>query len=237
VHALTREHGRIAVLAKGAYRPSSGFFAVLDLFDTLELRWSARPGQELGLVSGAVLVVRRPAIPGDLENYRAALGLLELAGLAAREGHEERGLFGWLEEALDLLQRGKSPPGLIQAAFDLSFLRVVGLTPSLERCASCGQRPGAGSRGASFSRSAGGRLCSRCAGEARALGRAVEVLPLNLVRVAESLMVATPAMLEHTRIEFDLLARVREFVERFLEYHLETRLRSRRRAAPPRNTP
>ncbi|NOT30247.1 MAG: hypothetical protein HOP15_07355 [Planctomycetes bacterium] len=56
---------------------------------------------------------------------------------------------------------------------------------------------------------------------------------MNVLRVAESLMSATPAMLAHTRIEAGLLERVRAFVARFLEYHLETRLRSRRAFAQP----
>ena len=46
-------------------------------------------------------------------------------------------------------------------------------------------------------------------------------------------MEATPLMLAHTRIEPGLLERVRAFAARFLETHLETRLRSRRAAASP----
>jgi hypothetical protein len=79
VHLLTPEHGRVAVLAKGAYRPSSGFYAVFDLFDTLEVRWSGARAGELGLVSAASVRTRRPALGLDLERYRTGLSLLELA--------------------------------------------------------------------------------------------------------------------------------------------------------------
>ena len=37
VHALTAGHGRVHLLARGAYRPGSRYFAALDLFDTLEI--------------------------------------------------------------------------------------------------------------------------------------------------------------------------------------------------------
>ena len=37
VQALTREHGRVHLIAKGVYRPSARFYAALDLFDTLEI--------------------------------------------------------------------------------------------------------------------------------------------------------------------------------------------------------
>jgi DNA repair protein RecO (recombination protein O) len=233
LHLLTPGAGRVALLAKGAYRPSSGFFAVFDLFDTLAVRWSARPGQELGLVTRATLATRRPDVARDLERYRAGLGLLELAHLTAREHHEERALFGWLEGGLGLLQAGRAAPALVGAASDLKLLRENGLAPALGACASCGAAPAVRASAAPVSVALGGRLCTRCAAEVSARGGALASVPLNVLRVAETLMSATPAMLEHTRIEAGLLERVRAFVGRFLEYHLETRLRSRRGAPSP----
>ncbi len=234
LHALTPEAGRVALLAKGAYRPSSGFFAVFDLFDTLDVRWSGRPGQELGLVTRATLVARRPAVAGDLERYRTGLALLELAHLTGREGQEERALFRWLEGGLDLLQSARAVPGLVGVAADLQLLRANGLAPALAACAICAAPPEERSGSVPVSAALGGRLCPRCAAAERGRARALESLPLNVLRVAESLMSATAPMLEHMRIEAGLLERVRAFVARFLEYHLETRLRSRRAfAAPP----
>lgn len=236
LHALTPGSGRIALLAKGAYRPSSGFFAVFDLFDTLELRWSARADQELGLVTRAALGTRRSALASDLERYRVALAMLELANLTAREGHAEPALFRWLEEGLDLLHGGLADANLVGLASDLALLRMNGLTPALEACASCGTQAAERSGSVAFSAALGGRLCAACASAARARGGALESLPLNVLRVAASLMGATPSMLARTRLQAGMLERLRAFVERFLEYHLETRPRSRRASTipPPR---
>jgi DNA repair protein RecO (recombination protein O) len=228
LHALAPDLGRVALLAKGAYRPSSGFFAVFDLFDTLRVRWSRRAGQELALVTRAAVRTRRPRIAADVERYRCALGWLELAQLTGREEHEEQALFTWLEQFLDLLEEGQAAPELAAAAADLQLLRANGLTPALSACASCGA-PGSERTGnVAAAARAGGRLCARCAAEARARGLALESLPLNVLRVAESLMGATPAMLSNTRLEPRLLASVRGFAARFLETHLEARPRSRR---------
>lgn len=229
LHVLTPDAGRVALLAKGAYRPSSGFFAVFDLFDTLAVRW--RAGAELGLVTRAEVRTRRAALAGDLERYRIGLGLLELAQLCAREAHEERALFAWLERALDLLQAGRALPGVVAVAADLALLSQGGLAPALASCASCGTRAAERAGRVAFSAARGGRLCRACAATER---DASASLPLNVLRVAESLLEATPSMLEHTRIEPALLERVRAFVAHFLEYHLETRLRSRVAAAAPR---
>lgn len=241
LHVLAPEEGRVALLAKGAYRPSSGFFAVFDLFDTLRVRWSRRAGQELGLVTRAEVRTRRAGVAVDLERYRVGLGLLELAHLTGREEHEERELFAWLASGLDLLAHGATP-GLLAAAADLQLLRANGLAPALRACASCAApaegraSAGATARGVPCSSALGGRLCATCAAGARARGLALESAPLNVLRVAETLMSATPAMLEHMRVEPALLGRVRAFAARFLEYHLETRLRSRRTAVLPRPT-
>jgi len=232
LHALTPGHGRVAWLAKGAYRPSSGFFAVFDLFDTLEVRWSARPHQELGLVTRATLLTRRAGLAHDLARYRVALELLELAQLTAREEHEERGLFRWLEQGLDLLAAGRASPGLVRLAAQLGLLRANGLEPALQACASCGAAGAERTPAVAFSFSMGGRLCARCAGEARARGRSVEELSAGLVRVAISLAALPAGRLAHTRLDPTLEQRLGVLVERFLSYHLETRPRTVPHARP-----
>ena len=61
VHALSRSHGRVHLIAKGAYRPTSGYCGALDLFDTLELQWTAKSRSELKVLRGArPTLLRRP---------------------------------------------------------------------------------------------------------------------------------------------------------------------------------
>lgn len=226
LHALTPGAGRVAWLAKGAYRPHSAFFAVFDLFDTLDVRWSAQPHQELGLVTRAAIRTRRLALSNDLGRYRAALTLLELAHLTAREDHEEAALFRWLEQGLDLLEAARASTGLILASAQLALLRANGLAPALRACASCGTPLRERGERGPFSFALGGRLCPGCAGAERALGRTVEEMTLNVVRVAESLMALPPEQLAHTRLNRRLEVGVGSLVGRFLDYHLETRPRT-----------
>ena len=235
LHALTPGSGRVAWLAKGAYRTSSAFFAVFDLFDTLEVRWSARAHQELGLVTRAGIRTRRPALASDLGRFRAALALLELAHLTAREEHEEGELFGWLEQGLDLLAAGQASPGLVLLCSQLALLRANGLEPALSACALCGTVLRERAAHAAFSFALGGRLCTRCASSEGARGRAVEGMPASVLRVAESLTSLPPERLAHTRLDAALELRVGSLVERFLEYHLETRPRTSRTDWSPRS--
>ena len=77
VQALTREHGRVHLIAKGAYRPSARYYAALDLFDTLEIEWSHQRGRELEPLAAARIVERRCALARDRERYLAAVSALD----------------------------------------------------------------------------------------------------------------------------------------------------------------
>jgi len=236
VHVLTPSHGRLTLLAKGAYRPRSGYCGVLDLFDTLDLEWRRQRLSDIGLLTGGSVRIRRRGITKDLGRYRAGLSVLELAGLGGREGEADRPLYELAEETLDVLDEGRTDPELAVTAFDLRFLACMGLTPALTSCAACGrdleERSSHGARTTGlvpFSRGAGGRLCPRCAEEARGSGRHVEKRPVGTLRIARSLMEVPAASLARIRIDPPVREEVRSFTEGFLEYHLETRPRTRRR--------
>lgn len=240
VQVLTRRHGRVHLLAKGAYRPTSRYFAVLDLFDTLELEWSRQRGAELGLLRRGTITRRARRVTGDLPRYRAALAMTELAEIASRPGQDERALFELLERGLVALEEPATPADRVSVVFELGFLQNLGLTPALTACAACGGPAPAG-RGdrVAFSAGAGGRLCGVHAEEARASGRRVGTLPLPVLAAADALSRPQPSHAPHGDLDPRLLERVRDFVGRFLDYHLETRPKSHRHflSAPNRNAP
>ncbi len=237
VHVLAREHGRVHLLAKGAYRPTSGYFAVLDLFDTLELEWSQSERAELGLLRRGSLQVRRRPLVHELERYRAALAMLELGEMAALEGALDAGLYELLESGLDALCEPGVLPLLALVVFELRFLAVLGLAPALEHCSAC-QGPAPALRGdgdrAAFSAGMGGRLCAGCARLAREAGKRVGTLPRAMLESAARLAslplgVALAGLgSEAGRTSRSLLEQVHLFDLRFLDYHLETTPRSER---------
>jgi DNA repair protein RecO len=209
---------------------------VLDYFDTLSLGWRLQRRSEVGLLTRGAVAVRRRGLTTDLARYRAGLAVLELAGLGAREGEADPGLYRLTEETLDVVAAGTTDPRLAVIAFDLRFLACMGLTPALVRCAACGEDAGGrrppprrATASVPFSAGAGGRLCPRCAGEARHGGRHVVELPAGLLRIAQSLLDTPTPNLARVRLDRGVTDEVGSFTRRFLEYHLETRPRSRRR--------
>jgi len=232
VHALGRRAGRLHLLARGAYRPTSGYFAVLDLFDTLALGWSPPRTGDLGRLSAASIVVRRRRLPRDLAAYRAGLGVLELVDLVTRPGAPQPGLFELAAPALDRLDTGAADPELEVAALGLRTLALLGLEPALLGCASCGREAPA-ARGerdrTAFSAAAGGRLCRACAARARSEGARTGWLEARTLEAAAAALRRGAAAVPPGRS-----AAVRDFARRFLEHHLEVRPRAFLRAPAPR---
>lgn len=237
VHALTCGQGKVHLLAKGAYRPRSRLGGVLDLFDTLELGWTPRPGQELQALEEADIVERRHRIAHSLPRFRAALSMLELAGLAAPERSACHELFELCSAGLDALRDGADDLRAL-VEFELAFLHNLGLAPALEACAACGapapvsSEPGAASR-SEFSAASGGRLCAACAVRARETGARVGTLPLDVLDFAAALR---RGRAPHA-VPAELLERTHDFLARFLRHQLEIEPKSFRvfLSAPHRN--
>ena len=254
VHALSREFGRVHLLAKGAYRPKAAASGVLDVFDTLRLEWSHAPGRDLQTLRSGSIERRRAALSAELWRYRHAHTVLELAGLAAQPDAPARELFDAVELALDRLALCELPEHRALAEFEMRFLEVLGLAPALEICAACAREapavsapeqpaqaepPGARTaRGArvAFSAGAGGRLCLACAREARRAGRRVGTLPEAVVLRASELARARAAAAPASAAELEL---VRDVLARFVEFHLESRPKTYQNflAVPNRNRP
>ena len=238
VHVGTREHGRVHVMAKGVYRPRARYYAALDLLDTLEIEWDESPRRDLANLRTATIVERRRSIPEDPRRWSAACSLLELADLAFRPAHSDPSLYDLLEAGLTALDEAANAPDCVLIAFELSFLERLGLSPALEGCASCGG-PAPEVRGdagrAAFSAGAGGRLCRACADEARSAGRRVGTLPIRTL--ADALGFGQRGAGAGADLPQERIDRVRDFVGRFLDYHLEARPRTHRAflSAPNRN--
>ncbi len=245
IQAIARGHGRVHLIAKGAFRPTARYFAALDLFDTLELTWSEARGRELQTLQSARILARRARLALDLVRYGAALSALEIAGAAALDGRRDEPLFDLLESTLDRLLLPGVPAQLALVVFELAFLHTLGLSPALGHCAACGRRapaarlparaegrPRTRAR-AAFSAGAGGRLCRTCTAQARDSGRRVGMLPLDVLEFALAIQ-ETASSDERDlqelaqRCDPEGLNRAQDFVARFLEYHLEARPRSLR---------
>jgi DNA repair protein RecO (recombination protein O) len=231
---LSPRHGRVRLLAKGAYRSTSRFFGVLDAFHTLELDWRPAKGDGLALLTGGDWLRRRRAIPSHGVAYRAAWTVLETAKLVARDDLPEPHLFELVERALDgldaaALRGDERGARLVRLAFDLRTLRSLGLAPALAHCAHCG-RPAPPTRSAAettlFAPDQGGRLCRSCAGQLGPSVNAPDNVPSRLIEWTATLLASDVGRAGGTEppgaaADRASLLALERLVDRFTAHHLD----------------
>ena len=165
---LTAEHGKLAVVARGARRKNSKIAAASELLAFSELVLYEQRGW-LILSEGATIELWR--------NIRQDVELLSLASYFAElteavTGEEPAGEhLSLLLNALYALDTRFKPPELVKAAFELKLLSLSGYEPLVADCAVCGKTA---PEEPVFDAEQGVVLCRTCAGVA-----AGRMLPLD----------------------------------------------------------
>ncbi|MGE5339642.1 MAG: DNA repair protein RecO [Gemmatimonadota bacterium] len=129
VEVFTRDHGRMALVARGAKRPTSHFRGVLTQFCPLLIGWSGR---------NEVKTLVRIEWCGGLAPLRgegliAGFYLNELLVRLLARGDAHETLFAAYGATLAELARG-APPAPSLRAFEVALLRETGFLPALDHC-------------------------------------------------------------------------------------------------------
>ncbi|MFZ6873013.1 DNA repair protein RecO [Undibacterium sp. Di27W] len=129
IDVLTRDHGRIALVAKGAKRPHSQLRSVLQTFQPLQLGWTGK-GEIRTLTTadwvGGMLPLEKSALLCGFY-----LNELLVKFLMRDEAHPE--LFDLYVSTLNQLAHDE-PATIVLRRFELALLRESGLLGDLTRC-------------------------------------------------------------------------------------------------------
>lgn len=161
VRLLTRDAGVVSVLARGARRSRARYGSGLDLYAEGVAEISIKPQRELHNLNSLEIARSRAGIAQDIGRFTAAAVISELA---MRFVGEESGshLFDIASHLLDELSEAPAPETIqVAAAGAWRLIAALGLTPSLDVCASCHSEIPAESD-ALFSHRSGGVLCAKC---------------------------------------------------------------------------
>ena len=211
VRLVTRDAGMRSAIAKGARKSRRRFGSGLDLFGQGTASLHTRPGRELDTLTGFEDVRARDALAEDLERFTGAEAIAEIVLRFGREGGDAE-LFDALAGALDALL-GSSQDVAREATLAGAWrvIGALGFGPAMEDCAECGGALDAGAP-ATFTHSAGGVLCARCA----SLTAGGRTLPPDARRAIASWIAGNRATLGSER-EFRAHQRL---LREFLAYHL-----------------
>lgn len=137
VSLLTRDHGRVTGLAKGAHRPDSVFLGRLDFLNEVAATFSPDRGG-LRLLVRTELRRERRALRNPAR-FVAASHLAQLCDFAMPDDRPDPAIYDLLVGGLSLLERCK-PTAIprIVLGLELRYLDHLGALPDLNHCAECG---------------------------------------------------------------------------------------------------
>jgi hypothetical protein len=127
---LSREHGRIALHARGARRSQKRFGGALSFFVTADIDFDHDVRQSLGHLRSASVAESMVDIARDMTAFTHGSYAVEVARELCLEGQVNRELYDLLVELYRCLrEHGASLPVL--RAFELRALESVGLSPAV----------------------------------------------------------------------------------------------------------
>jgi DNA repair protein RecO (recombination protein O) len=141
VEALTRGHGRLSMVARGARRPKSQLRGQLLPFQPLLLSWTGRG--ELKTLVRAEWVSGQPLLEGQALICGFYLNELLMRLLPREDPHEA--LFDHYRDALVALARGSSIEGILRR-FETRLLKELGYAMVLDRDVQTGEAIDPGGR-------------------------------------------------------------------------------------------
>jgi len=162
VTLLTRDHGLLSAIAKGARNSKRRFAGSLEGFAWISVELSFGSGALSRL--GAARVTRSfPRLLGELPRLDAAGALMRSARQLIPERAPDLAVFDALSQLLVLLDRPELPADALEVAGQAQLLALTGFAPQLTCCASCGKVPGP-AQAALFEPTRGGIMCRACGG-------------------------------------------------------------------------
>jgi DNA repair protein RecO (recombination protein O) len=136
VTVLTRDRGKITIVARGARRPRSRLGGRLE--PSTRMRALVAEGRTLDVISQVEVVEANAALRRDLERVGVTSVVLEMADRALADRHPHPDVYRLVLTALGLAREGSV--AVVWPWFAARLLVLLGHRPSVTRCLVCGRR-------------------------------------------------------------------------------------------------
>jgi DNA repair protein RecO (recombination protein O) len=215
---LTREHGKLAAIAKGARRSKARTGSSLDLFG--RSRMMLAKGRNLDVVAQVERRGDVRNISGDLRRTAYACLVSEITDKVLEDRHPVDDIFDLVAHTLEQFNDPKRSVRADALWFLMRILDLLGYQPQLFDCAGCAQPLPEIS--AWFSPLLGGVLCARCG----AHGQAGSPVSVNTLKVLRVMAADQGELYDRLRLTDTVIGEVEQALQAQLEYHLDRRLKT-----------
>jgi len=212
---LTRERGKARAVAKGARGRRSRYRSALEPLSEVRVGLHGRQGSELFRLGDCELIrSAHRAWRLGLDQSLALSYCVELLESFAQEGQAEDAVYRLGVAAVEAIERGQ-PTNTVMRYMEAWLLKLGGVYPPLDSCASCGNALAAGAR--DYHEPAHGFVCANCQPASGPM------LSPAAVTFVESCLRQSPS-----EVESRPPAELERFHHRLLTIHLERELKSLR---------
>ncbi len=133
VRLLTRQHGVIGVLARGARRPTSQFGSTLQPMSYVQAVYYYRPQRGLQTLKEAAHVVRFTRLTSDVPRLTLGLRVIETARLRVEEGEAHPLVLDLVVRTLGALDASDGHVANAVPWFQLRLAALLGFAPDVQR--------------------------------------------------------------------------------------------------------
>lgn len=133
VRLLTRPHGVIGVLARGARRPTSAFGSTLQPMAYLQAVYYHRPQRGLQTLKETAHVVRFKRLTTDVERVTLGLRVVEVARRLVEEGEAHPRALDLVVRTLEHLDEAEANAANAVPWFQLQLVSQLGFAPDVRR--------------------------------------------------------------------------------------------------------
>lgn len=137
---LTRDKGKISVMAKNAKKSVRRFSGAMDLFSVNHIQCAYPKKNRDAMINlrQSVLENGFSRIRYDVVNTAYASYWTEIVSQWLEEGKAQPDIFELLYTALEMVNDGFIRTEVISLLFQIRFMRLSGFSPGLDQCDACG---------------------------------------------------------------------------------------------------
>ncbi len=214
---LTRERGKVTLLAKGVRRTASRKAGHLEPFTCVDLLVAR--GKSLDIITQAEMLEAHRRLREDLWRSSWAYTVVELADAFTQDEDPQQLLYDLVLETLGRLDQGDEP-ATVTLFYELHLLALAGYQPQLFRCVQCNDllRPEVNF----LSLGRGGCLCpAHGANHPETIA-----LPLPVLKVLRFMQTRSWDEVAPLQLTAETMNQVESVLKRYIVYHLERNVRS-----------
>ncbi|PSL45016.1 DNA replication and repair protein RecO [Salsuginibacillus halophilus] len=219
VTLLTKERGKIAVMARGAKKTKSTLASSVQLFAHGIYVYKAGSGQGVHTLSQGDVIQSFPSIRKDLLLTAYASCAVELMDKATNDQERSGRWFELLSAVLERMN-AEDPPDVLLGYLELKMTVPAGIQPLLERCVNCSSQEGK----FSFSVREAGFLCHRCI---HIDPRRYDISQAS-VRVLQQLMHVAPEQLGSISLKEETRREIETVIDAYYDSYAGLVLKSKR---------